>query len=104
MKVGDVINGAIRLGEKGEVVRDKTNISESRQRTEISPQVEAPRDSVSLRIRDFVRQAMERSENFSEVREDRVRELQNRIREGNYQISNRDLARAMIRSILSEIS
>lgn len=104
MKIGDIINGAIKIKEKGEVIRDRTNLNESRQRTEISSPVETSKDSVTLKIREFARQAIEGSEKYPDVREDRVRELQNKIREGTYQISNRDLARAMLRSILSEIS
>lgn len=107
MKVGDITNSVLKISDKSEAVRDRKNVGEGRQSPQspgISSIGEQSRDSVSLKIRDLVKEARAEVEKYPEIREDRVRELQEKIRAGIYQVSNRDLAKAMIRSLLNEIS
>lgn len=103
MKVGDILNGVLTLRDKAEAVRERINRSENERNVEVSPR-NSTRDSVSLRIKEILKEAQSGVENYPEVREDRVRELQARIREGTYQVSNKDLARAMLRALLADIS
>ncbi|MCS7150111.1 MAG: flagellar biosynthesis anti-sigma factor FlgM [Caldimicrobium sp.] len=61
-------------------------------------------DKVQLSLKSTIERAQRESSHLPEVREDKVAQLKERIQSGQYQVSDRDLARAMISSLISEIA
>ncbi len=61
-------------------------------------------DRVQLRTRQMVENAVARTREMPEVREERVAEVRARIQAGNYNVSNREIARAMIGNLLNEVA
>ncbi len=61
-------------------------------------------DRVELRTRQMVENAVARTREMPEVREEKIAEVRQRIQAGNYNVSNREIARAMVGSILNEVA
>ena len=60
-------------------------------------------DTVKITSQRLINNAIQKASNLPEVREEKIAELENKISQGNYQVSNQQIAQAMIRNLLNEI-
>lgn len=100
MKITDIIPAKTPI-TKDKEIRQEKNI-EAKGVSEEKGQID--QDQVKLSLSITIERAKEETKKLPELREERIRELQEKIKSGTYQVSNRDLARAMISSLISEIS
>lgn len=100
MKITDIITAKTPI-TKDKEIRQEKNI-EAKGVFEEKGQID--QDQVKLSLSITIERAKEETKKLPELREERIRELQEKIKSGTYQVSNRDLARAMISSLISEIS
>jgi len=61
-------------------------------------------DRVRISAKTVVESAKAKASTFPEVREEKVSQLREKIQSGTYQVSNREIARAMIGTLLSELA
>ena len=62
------------------------------------------REVVRFQARNMVENAVNRAVNIPEVREERVAQIKQQVQAGTYNVSNREIARAMIGNLLNEIA
>ncbi len=90
--------------QKTEIRRDKEI---QRGRPQESPsgkeQIRATQDQVQISVKPAIDNARAKASAMPEVREEKVAQLREQIATGNYQVSNQQIARAMVGSLLSEI-
>lgn len=94
-----------------ELTTQKTNVKREVQRerpvegnvNKAENQEVAPKDKVEIAFSQVVDRAVNKSKELPEIREEKVARVREAIEKGTYQVSNRDLARAMLRSLLTEI-
>ncbi len=80
--------------EAGEGVRAQNRV-QARTRT---------REVVQLRAHHMVENAVNQAKNMPEVREEKVAQVKQQVQAGTYNVSNREIARAMIGNLLHEIA
>jgi len=98
MKINDLTLQKPNINREKEVRSEKTTTSQK-------PETPArPEDRVQLSAKAIVENAKAKTANLPEVREEKVAQLREQIQSGTYQVSNRDLARAMIGTLLSEMA
>lgn len=97
MKIADI------LTTKSPITKDKEIRLENNIEAKQVPGKQSYRDQdqVKLSLNATIERAKEETKNLPLVRENKVRELQEKSNSGTYQVSNRDLARAMIRFLIS---
>lgn len=97
MKIADI------LTTKSPITKDKEIRLENNIEAKQVPGKQSYRDQdqVKLSLNATIERAKEETKNLPLVREKKVRELQEKNNSGTYQVSNRDLARAMIRFLIS---
>lgn len=100
MKINDLATSKTTIKQEREIQREGLKNEEKVSQGEKS----VPRDRVEISHTKIISSALKKSETLPQVREDKVSQLKQAIAEGKYQISNKDLAQAMIRSLLSEIA
>ncbi|WP_167344319.1 flagellar biosynthesis anti-sigma factor FlgM [Caldimicrobium thiodismutans] len=67
-------------------------------------QLKITQDQVQLSIKPAIENAKAKASSLPEIREEKVSQLKEQIASGNYQVSNQQIARAMVGSLLSEIA
>ncbi|MCX8042446.1 MAG: flagellar biosynthesis anti-sigma factor FlgM [Thermodesulfobacteriaceae bacterium] len=60
-------------------------------------------DRVELSTKTLTETAIQKASSFPEVREERVAQIRAQIQQGTYQVSNRQIARAMLGTLINEI-
>jgi len=101
------INGVI--GKNIENLRD---IKEARKREELSkvgttkPEEKSTNQTevVEVSFQKLIERALDKTLSMPEIREEKVAEVKERVQSGNYRVSNREIARAMILNLLNEIA
>lgn len=100
MKITDISAAKATFSKDKEINKEKpADIQTSKE-----DQPSKIQDQVQLSLKSTIERAKRESSSLPEVREDRVAQLKERIQSGQYHVSDRDLARAMIASLLSEIA
>jgi negative regulator of flagellin synthesis FlgM len=96
----------------GKNIEDLRDIKETRKREEnlkvgtakteekSAPQTEV----VEVSSQKLVEGAVKKTLSMPEVREEKVAEIREKIQSGNYNVSNREIARSMIATLLNEIA
>ncbi|MCS7199176.1 MAG: flagellar biosynthesis anti-sigma factor FlgM [Caldimicrobium sp.] len=100
MKITDLVTSKTQFFKDKEILRDKPEEIKS-QRDE---RVAKSEDQIQISLNATIQRAKLESSNYPEIREERVAQLRERIQSGSYEVSNRDLARAMIATLFSEIA
>ncbi len=100
MKINELISQKAGLNKEKEIQRERVANQNTLQTNQPNP----IRDRVELSNIQAVDKAIKKSQGMPEIREEKVSQLRQAIENGTYKVSNRDLARAMVRSLLSEIA
>ncbi len=66
--------------------------------------VRATQDYLKISLNAAIEEAKTKASNLPEVREEKVSKIKEQIQRGTYNVSNQQIARAMIGSLLSEIA
>ncbi len=100
-KVGTKDNlGKSRVQERANVkVQNEPSRVQRRAQVQTTSQVK-----VQLNSRNMVEGAAKQISNMPEVREEKVAQIRQQIQAGNYNVSNEQIARAMIGNLLKEIA
>lgn len=67
-------------------------------------QLKIPQDQVQISVKPAIENAKAKAASMPEVREEKVSKLKEQIASGNYQVSNQQIAKAMVNSLLFEIA
>ena len=62
------------------------------------------REVVRFQARNMVENAVNKAVNMPEIREEKVAQIKQQVQTGTYNVSNREIARAMIGNLLNEIA
>ncbi len=100
MKINEIISQKPEINKEREVQREKVRAQSMSQETN----TREVKDKVELSNIQVIDQAIKKGKDLPEIREEKVEQLRQAIENGTYKVSNRDLARAMVRSLLSEIA
>lgn len=100
MKINDLTLQKPGVTKEKEVKTEKTerNITTKENQLQGSPV------RVEVSTKNLVENAKTKAMSLPEVREEKVARLREQIQSGTYQVSNRELARAMIGTLLSEMA
>ena len=109
MKINQITNKEVEAGRN--VERNRVNNRERvEERAQVQPRLEQVENRTSnqevrseFSTKRLIETAVKESENMPEVREEKVAEIKRQIQEGTYNVSNREIARAMIAGLLNEI-
>jgi len=103
MKVNDVSKISQEAIKDLREVKKKENLRISKSLSKKSSEGVETANTVELTSQRLIENAVKKTENLPEVREEKIRQIKSQIETGKYQVSNREIARAMVGSILSEI-
>jgi len=109
MKIAELGNKPIQNAERAE------NRQQVRERQQVRAEVRAgqaqtvqAQNQAQVRVefgaKRIVEGAVKQAAKLPEVREEKVAQLREQIQQGTYQVSNRQIARAMIGNLLNEIA
>jgi len=100
MKINDLTLQKPGVAKEKEIKTGKTegNVPTKENQLQRSPV------HIEVSTKNLVENAKAKAMNFPEVREEKVAKLREQIQSGTYQVSNRELARAMIGTLLSEMA
>ena len=104
MKIAELGNKPIQNAERAE------NRQQVRERQQVRAEVRAGQAQNQAQVRvefgakRIVEGAVKQAAKLPEVREEKVAQLREQIQQGTYQVSNRQIARAMIGNLLNEIA
>lgn len=93
---------------KGENIEDVNYIKEIRKKEEttktiqLNEKVASQTETVELSSQKLIEYAMKKISSMPEIREEKITKIKAQIQAGTYNISNKEIARAMIKSLLSE--
>ncbi len=76
----------------------------TRTRAQVNNQAASQEVRAEFSTRKMVEAAVKQAAQMPEVREEKVAQLREQIQQGTYQVSNRQIARAMIGGLLNEIA
>lgn len=102
MKINDLITQKVNVNREREIQKEKP-VEGKVNKPEDQGVEKVERDKVEITLSQAIEKAVNKSKELPEVREEKVSRVKESIDRGTYQVSNRDLARAMIRSLLTEI-
>ena len=99
-------------GITGKNIENLKDIKEARKREETlkvgttKPEEKTTNQTevVEVSSQKLVERAVKKTLSMSEVREEKVAEIREKIQSGTYRVSNREIARAMIANLLNEIA
>lgn len=98
MKIGEVSGKEIQnLGE----VQEKNRKVKTEKLSSVEEQTNS--DKVELSTKVLIEEALKKSSSFPEVREERVTKIKAQIQQGTYQVSNRQIAQALLGTLINEI-
>jgi len=100
MKINDLTLQKLGVAKEREI---KTGKTEGKAPTKEN-QLQGSPVRVEVSTKSLVENAKAKAMSLPEVREEKVARLREQIQSGTYQVSNRELARAMIGTLLSEIA
>jgi len=100
MKINDLTLQKSGVAKEKEIKTEKTekNATTKENQLQLSPV------RVEVSTKSLVENAKTKALNLPEVREEKVAKLREQIQSGTYQVSNRELAKAMIGTLLSEMA
>ncbi|MGC9141016.1 MAG: flagellar biosynthesis anti-sigma factor FlgM [Caldimicrobium sp.] len=99
MKINEITAQKTGITKEKEVrsERGKINVTNEKEPVRVE-------DRVRISAKTVVESARAKASNLPEVREEKVAQLREKIQSGTYQVSNREIARAMIGTLLSELA
>lgn len=100
MKINEILNYKIGITKEKDVRAERSSVNNFNEK-ETSQKAQ---DQIIITAKAVIENARSKISNFPEVREAKVSQLREQIQNGTYQISNRDIARAMIGTLFSEIA
>lgn len=103
MKVNGIIKNNIeelRNIKEARAKKENLKIERASNEEKISNQSEV----VEVHSQKIIETVMKKINSMPEIREEKVKEIKEKIQSGNYNISNREIARAMIVNLLNEIA
>lgn len=103
MKINDVSKISQELIKDLKEVRKRENVRVPEAPSSTRPEETEKTNTVELTSQRLIENAIRKTENLPEVREEKINRIKEQVESGTYQVSNRDIARAMIGSILNEI-
>lgn len=92
------------VGGKG--VQNLPEVQEKNRRAKtetISSEDQNNLDKVQLFTKTLIENSIRKSSSLPEIREEKVAQIKAQIQQGTYQVSNRQIARAMIGTLINEI-
>lgn len=103
MKINDVSKISQELIKDLKEVKKRENVKVPGTSSSTRPEETEKTNTVEITSQRFIETAIRKAENLPEVREEKVNRIKEQVESGTYQVSNREIARAMIGSILNEI-
>lgn len=100
MKINELISQKPSINKEKEIQREKI----SNQVPLKEGEVRSVQDKVEISYAQTIERAVKKSQELPEVREEKVSKIKEAVERGTYQVSNSELAQAMIRSLLSEMT
>ncbi|QER42502.1 flagellar biosynthesis anti-sigma factor FlgM [Thermodesulfobacterium sp. TA1] len=105
MKINDILGVNVEnlKNLKEAKKKEEAFASEVRRKGEGKPQEVSPA-VVELSSKKVVENAVKKAASLPEIREEKVSQIKAQIEAGTYNVSNREIARAMVGSLLNEIA
>ncbi len=100
MKINEITTQKPGIAKEKEVRTERNIVNSAPEKEAVIKQ----EDQVRISAKAILEKAKSISSNFPEVREEKISQLREKIEKGTYQVSNREIARAMIGTLLSELA
>lgn len=100
MKINEILTSKTGITKEKEVRTEKNSVNNLNEK-ETSQKTQ---DQIRITAKALIENARSKASNLPEVREEKVNQLREQIQNGTYQVSNSDIARAMIGTLFSELA
>ncbi len=100
MKIDKLVPSKTGITKEKEVRTERNSVNTLNEK-EASQKTQ---DQIRISAKAIIENAKSKASSLPEIREEKVSKLREQIQNGTYQVSNRELARAMIGTLLSELA